>query len=186
MGLPTSIWVAGDTFVVYDSVCHACATVVTRRDRGRASRLLTEQAGFPAVAVGVIAVMGAHNRGYTNTSSPRMGVWSLFNADASASTWRRCRRASVLARSTSSTKLPGDRRPSNLDACSARAERCNLVPANDPRLPGRRSGRKGECQSNHDAFSRRAFRSSWWVLLLGLEMVKIEVLGEAIQSELLA
>lgn len=45
----------------------------SRHEARRAGRLLTEHAGFPVVAVGVIAVMGAH-KGFTVKKQPEDGA----------------------------------------------------------------------------------------------------------------
>lgn len=66
----TSIWVGGDTFMVNGQRVPYVRN--SRHEADRASRLLTEQAGFPVVAVGVIAVMGAH-KGYTIKKQPEDG-----------------------------------------------------------------------------------------------------------------
>lgn len=66
----TSIWVGGDTFMVNG---HRVPYVRnSRHEARRASRLLTEQAGFPVVTVGVIAVMGGH-KGFTIKEQPADG-----------------------------------------------------------------------------------------------------------------
>lgn len=66
----TSIWVGGETFMVNGQRVPYVRN--SRHEADRASRLLTEQAGFPVVAVGVIAVMGAH-KGYTIKKQPEDG-----------------------------------------------------------------------------------------------------------------
>ena len=66
----TSIWVGGDTFLVNGQRVPYIRN--SRHEARRASRLLTEQAGFPVVAVGVIAVMGGH-KGFTIKKQPEDG-----------------------------------------------------------------------------------------------------------------
>lgn len=65
-----SIWVGGDTFMINGRRVPYIRN--SRHEARRAGRLLTEQAGFPVRAVGIIAVMGAGN-GYTVTSQPADG-----------------------------------------------------------------------------------------------------------------
>lgn len=66
-----SVWVGGDTFMVNGRRVPYVRN--SRHEAGRASRLLTEQAGFPVDVVGVIAVVGAH-RGFTVKQQPRDGA----------------------------------------------------------------------------------------------------------------
>ncbi|WP_208012436.1 nuclease-related domain-containing protein [Cellulomonas shaoxiangyii] len=66
-----SVWVGGDTFIVNGQRVPYVRN--SRHEAGRASRLLTEHAGFPVDVVGVIAVMGAH-RGFTVKQQPRDGA----------------------------------------------------------------------------------------------------------------
>lgn len=53
-----SVWVGGDTFMVNGRRVPYIRN--SRHEAKRAARLLTEQVGFPVTALGVIAVMGAH------------------------------------------------------------------------------------------------------------------------------
>jgi hypothetical protein len=66
-----SVWVGGDTFMVNGQRVPYIGN--SRYEARRASRLLTERAGFPVGAVGVIAVMGAH-RGFTVKKQPEDGM----------------------------------------------------------------------------------------------------------------
>ncbi|MCE0485450.1 nuclease-related domain-containing protein [Ornithinimicrobium sediminis] len=66
----TSVWVGGDTFMVNGQRVPYIRN--SRHEARRASRLLTQQAGFPVVALGVIAVMGAH-KGFTVKKQPEDG-----------------------------------------------------------------------------------------------------------------
>lgn len=66
-----SVWVGGDTFMVNGQRFPYIRN--SRYEARRASRLLTERAGFPVEAVGVIAVMGAH-RGFTVKRQPEDGT----------------------------------------------------------------------------------------------------------------
>lgn len=66
-----SVWVGGDTVIVNGQRVPYVRN--SRHEAGRASRLLTERAGFPVDVVGVIAVMGAH-RGFTVKQQPRDGA----------------------------------------------------------------------------------------------------------------
>lgn len=66
-----SIWVGGDTFMVNG---HRVPYIRnSRHEARRAARLLTEQAGFPVTATGVIAVMGAH-KGFKIRAQPEDGA----------------------------------------------------------------------------------------------------------------
>lgn len=65
------IWVGGDTFMVNGQRVPYIRN--SRHEAHRASRLLTEAAGFPVSAIGVIAVVGAR-RGYTVKSQPKDGA----------------------------------------------------------------------------------------------------------------
>lgn len=67
----SSVWVGGDTFMVNGQRVPYIRN--SRYEARRASRLLTERAGFPVGAVGVIAVMGAH-RGFTVKRQPEDGT----------------------------------------------------------------------------------------------------------------
>lgn len=67
----TSIWVGGDTFMVNGQRVPYVRN--SRHEARRAARLLTEQAGFPVEAVGIIAVMGAH-KGFTVRKQPEDGA----------------------------------------------------------------------------------------------------------------
>jgi len=66
-----SVWVGGDTFMVNGTRVPYVRN--SRHEAGRASRLLTEHAGFPVDVVGVVAVVGAH-RGFTVKQQPRDGA----------------------------------------------------------------------------------------------------------------
>lgn len=65
-----SVWVGGDTFMVNGQRVPYVRN--SRYEAGRASRLLTEHAGFPVDVVGIIAVVGAR-RGFTVKQQPRDG-----------------------------------------------------------------------------------------------------------------
>jgi hypothetical protein len=65
-----SIWVGGDTFLVNGRRVPYIRN--GRHEAARASRLLTEQTGFPVVATGVIAVVGARG-GYKIKKQPTDG-----------------------------------------------------------------------------------------------------------------
>lgn len=66
----SSVWVGGDTFMVNG---HRVPYIRNSRlEARRASRLLTEQTGFPVSARGVIAVVGAH-KGITVKKQPEDG-----------------------------------------------------------------------------------------------------------------
>jgi hypothetical protein len=66
-----SIWVGGNTFMVNGQRVPYIRS--SRHEARRASRLLTEQTGFPVPVSGVIAVMGAQ-RGYTVKQQPEDGA----------------------------------------------------------------------------------------------------------------
>ncbi|MFS0702906.1 nuclease-related domain-containing protein [Cellulomonas sp. 179-A 9B4 NHS] len=66
-----SVWVGGDTVIVNGQRVPYVRN--SRNEAGRASRLLTEHAGFPVGVVGVIAVVGAR-RGFTVKQQPRDGA----------------------------------------------------------------------------------------------------------------
>lgn len=66
-----SVWVAGDTFMVNGRRVPYVRN--SRYEAKRASRLLTEHAGFPVAVLGVIAVMGAQ-KGYTIKAQPEDGA----------------------------------------------------------------------------------------------------------------
>ncbi len=63
-----SIWVGGDTFMINGQRVPYVRN--SRHEARRASRSLSEQAGFPVVAVGVIAVMGAR-KGFCHQEAAR-------------------------------------------------------------------------------------------------------------------
>lgn len=67
----TSVWVGGDTVMINGQRVPYVRN--SRHEARRASRLLTEQAGFPVVVTGVIAVMGAHD-GFTVKKQPEDGA----------------------------------------------------------------------------------------------------------------
>lgn len=67
----TSIWVGGDTFMVNGQRVPYVRN--SRHEARRAARLLTEQAGFPVGAIGLIAVMGAH-KGFKIRAQPEDGA----------------------------------------------------------------------------------------------------------------
>ena len=66
-----SIWVGGDTFLVNGRQVPYVRN--SRHEARRAAGRLTEQAGFPVEATGVIAVMGAH-KGFTVKKQPEDGA----------------------------------------------------------------------------------------------------------------
>lgn len=66
-----SVWVGGDTFIVNGQRVPYVRN--SRHEAARASRLLTQHAGFPVDVVGLIAVVGAH-RGFTVKQQPRDGA----------------------------------------------------------------------------------------------------------------
>ncbi|MBM0123447.1 NERD domain-containing protein [Pimelobacter simplex] len=66
-----SIWVGGDTFMVNGQRVPYIRN--SRHEARRAARLLTEHAGFPVTAAGVIAVMGAH-KGFKIRAQPEDGA----------------------------------------------------------------------------------------------------------------
>lgn len=66
-----SVWVGGDTFMVNGQRVPYVRN--SRHEARRASRLLTEQVGFPVDVGGVIAVVGAQ-RGLTVKEQPRDGA----------------------------------------------------------------------------------------------------------------
>ncbi|WGX96846.1 nuclease-related domain-containing protein [Nocardioides sp. L-11A] len=65
-----SIWVGGDTFMVNGQRVPYIRN--SRHEARRASRMLTEQAGFPVIATGLIAVMGAQ-KGFKIRTQPEDG-----------------------------------------------------------------------------------------------------------------
>ncbi|WP_114905924.1 nuclease-related domain-containing protein [Ornithinimicrobium murale] len=65
-----SIWVGGDAFLVNGRRVPYVRN--SRHEAHRASRLLTEQAGFPVEVTGVLAVMGAR-KGFTVKKQPEDG-----------------------------------------------------------------------------------------------------------------
>lgn len=67
----SNIWVGGDTFLVNGQRLPYVRN--SRHEASRAARVLTDHAGFPVEAVGVIAVMGAHN-GFTIKRQPEDGT----------------------------------------------------------------------------------------------------------------
>lgn len=66
-----SIWVGGDTFMVNGQRVPYIRN--SRHEARRAARLLTEHAGFPVTAAGVIAVMGAQ-KGFKIRAQPEDGA----------------------------------------------------------------------------------------------------------------
>jgi hypothetical protein len=66
-----SIWAGGDTFLVNGRQVPYVRN--SRHEARRAAGRLTEQAGFPVEATGVIAVMGAH-KGFTVKKQPEDGA----------------------------------------------------------------------------------------------------------------
>lgn len=66
-----SIWVGGDTFTVNGQRVPYIRN--SRHEARRAARLLTEHAGFPVTAAGVIAVMGAQ-KGFKIRAQPEDGA----------------------------------------------------------------------------------------------------------------
>ncbi|MEO7126308.1 MAG: nuclease-related domain-containing protein [Nakamurella sp.] len=66
-----AIWVGGDTFMVNGQRVPYIRN--SRHEARRAARLLTNHAGFPVSATGLVAVMGAQ-RGFTIKEQPRDGA----------------------------------------------------------------------------------------------------------------
>lgn len=67
----TSVWVGGDTFMVNGQRVPYIRN--SRHEARRASRLLTQHAGFPVQVTGLIAVMGAH-KGFKVKKQPEDGA----------------------------------------------------------------------------------------------------------------
>ena len=68
---PDVVWVGDDTFMVNGQRVPYIRN--SRHEARRAARMLTEHAGFPVVATGVIAVMGAE-KGFTIKKQPEDGA----------------------------------------------------------------------------------------------------------------
>jgi hypothetical protein len=66
-----SVWVGGDTFMING---HRVPHIRnSRHEARRAARLLTDQAGSPVDAIGIVAVVGAH-KGFTVKKQPEDGA----------------------------------------------------------------------------------------------------------------